>query len=327
MPWNQWCLMGIAISGLAHLRFLFLLPSYVRFEHPVTPQPLSLISTSGSRILMTKYKFDVLMKQTNSGNQRQPQQEHDAQSQQVQSPTLLHNPDSPSPQTKKSRIAILGLYNSGSTALANILSILGVDMGDVNWAYEDTSMVSFLSAAWDEPYGNPKIYSPEQRVQRLHDWMMSREDSTNSTQVGLKHPLLSLSAPDALAAWGNDTLFVWAHRPLSKSIAGLNRRQWFAPAHLSKAHGDQQRANIQTKLWRALRAFFECGPDGGDGDGAAAADVAGCRAHRPLVVSYAALLKDAHGEVQKIADALGLHPTEDAIARAEDLILSYSGSR
>jgi hypothetical protein len=150
------------------------------------------------------------------------------------------------------------------------------------------------------------------------------EASTNSSAFGLKHPLLSLSAPDVLAAWGNETTFVGAHRPLAESIAGLNRRGWFdaTPGALDGVDANKLRADLQTKLWRSLRAFFQCGPesDGGTGPGAAATDAAGCRAHRPLVVSYAALLRDAPGVVRRIAGALGLSPTEVALARAVSVV-------
>ena len=186
-------------------------------------------------------------------------------------------------------------------------------------------MVSFLSTAWNEPWGNPKTFRQEQRVQRLRDWMVNQEASTNSSVFGLKHPLLSLSAPDVLAAWGNETMFVWAYRPLAESIAGLNRRAWFDYTP-GAPDSNKLRADLQTKLWRSLREFFECGPESAGGSGAdaavakAAADAAGCRAHLPLVVSYAELLKDAPGVVRRIAGALGLHSTEEEIAKAVTMV-------
>jgi hypothetical protein len=240
----------------------------------------------------------------------------DASVEAVDSALLLRKaPEDSLGQRKRSRIAIVGLYNSGSTVVADVLSALGVHFGRTSWANEDESMATFLAKAWDEPWGNPKIFSHEQRVQRLHDWMVEQEASTSSMLVGLKHPLLSLSGPDLLSAWGNDTTFVWAHRPLNESIAGLNRRSWFDYT-VGMAEANKLRADFQTKLWRSLRAFFECGPDGGGDPGAAEADAAGCREHRPLVVSYADLLGDADGVVRRIAGALGLDPSEEEISRA-----------
>ena len=216
---------------------------------------------------------------------------------------------------RRNRIAVVGLYNSGSTAVAGVLSSLGVHFGNTSWAYEDESMASFLAKAWDEPWGDAKIFSHEQRVQRLRDWMVNWEASTNSTLLGLKHPLLSLSGLDVLTAWGNETTFVWAHRPLKESIAGLNRRSWFDYT-VSTPEANTLRAQYQTKLWRSLRAFFECGPDGSDDPGAAAADAASCRAHRPLVVSYSELLRDPDEVVLRIANALGLDRSAEEISNA-----------
>ena len=94
-------------------------------------------------------------------------------------------------------VAIVGLYNSGSTAVAGVLFSLGVHLGNVTWAFEDRQMGTFLSTAWDEPRGNPK-FSQEQRVQRLREWIVVQKASTKRMITGLKHPLLcrdSISLP------------------------------------------------------------------------------------------------------------------------------------
>jgi hypothetical protein len=129
-------------------------------------------------------------------------------------------------------------------------------------------------------------------VQHLRDWMTSQETSTRSTHVGLKHPLLSLSASDALAAWGNDdTLFVQAHRPLSKSIDGSHPQM--------------------------------CGSDGGDSDGR--------RGWLSRALAAGGELRGAgHRRARRGAagrGALGLHPTEDEIAMAAAMISTHGGSR
>eukprot|EP00291_Cryptomonas_curvata_P027188 CAMPEP_0172158386 /NCGR_PEP_ID=MMETSP1050-20130122/4342_1 /TAXON_ID=233186 /ORGANISM="Cryptomonas curvata, Strain CCAP979/52" /LENGTH=389 /DNA_ID=CAMNT_0012827769 /DNA_START=120 /DNA_END=1286 /DNA_ORIENTATION=+ len=164
------------------------------------------------------------------------------------------------------RIAVVGLYNSGSSALARLLAVLGVHMGTHrNWAAEELSMTKFLGTAWNEPWGLERRFRPEQRVQRLRKWVIREERAARGAPVGFKHPLLSLSAADALAAWGNGTAFVWAHRPLAESIERLHRRGWWRRLpNMTDARAHEVRADLQTKLWRSLRAFFECGPDGGD---------------------------------------------------------------
>jgi hypothetical protein len=145
----------------------------------------------------------------------------------------------------------------------------------------------------------------------------NQERAARGAPVGLKHPLLSLSAPDVLAAWGTGTVFVWAHRPLAESIERIHRRGWWRRLpNMTDALAHEVRADLQTKLWRSLRAFFECGPDGGDAPGAAAADAASCRAHRPLLVSHAALLSDPRGEVDRVVRGLGLRPTAEQVEAA-----------
>ncbi len=202
--------------------------------------------------------------------------------------------------------------------MARLLAALGVHMGSNKDRFgEERPIADFLRIAWDEPWGEAKRVTAPQRAQRLRKWMRNQERVADGAPVGLKHPLLSLSAADALAAWGNCTAFVWAHRPLAESIERLHRRGWWRRLpNMTNALAHEVRADLQTKLWRSLRAFFDCGPDGGDDPGAAEADVASCRAHRPLLVSHAALRADPRGEVERIVRALGLRPTAEQVEAA-----------
>jgi hypothetical protein len=203
------------------------------------------------------------------------------------------------------RIAVVGLYNSGSSVLVEVFALLGVQMGDITWTYEDRWMAKFLRDAWNEPRGIATRLGPQHRVHRFRRWIEKMENRSRGRPVALKHPLLSLSAPDVLEAWGNETLFVWAYRPLNESIHGLRKRGWFANSS----------APLQTKLWRALHDFFDCEPAEGGNPGRrpqtaaaapAAAGVPRCRAHRPLVVNYADLLVNPEGYVRRLAQGLGL---------------------
>jgi hypothetical protein len=225
------------------------------------------------------------------------------------------------------RIAIVGLYNSGSSAVAHLLAALGVHMGaHANWAAEESDMSKFLRTAWGEPWGLERRFRPEHRVQRLRTWMILEERVARGKPVGFKHPLLSLSAADALAAWGNGTAFVWAHRPLAESIERLHRRGWWRRLpNMTNTLVHKVRVDLQTKLWHSLRAFFECGPDGGDDPGAADADAASCRAHRPLLVSHAALRADPRSEVERIVRALGLLPTAEQVEAAVATVKKRGG--
>lgn len=151
------------------------------------------------------------------------------------------------------RVAVLGLYNSGSTVLAGMMHRLGLNMGapffassdddaDNNY-YEPRDLSARLRRWWREP----EMLAAEPRAARvayLSAWA-ERTESLRAGRACAKHPLLSLSAPDLVEAWGSDTAFVWAYRPLEDSVRGLVRRGWF--------RGHEREA--QRALWDALHAF------------------------------------------------------------------------
>ena len=153
------------------------------------------------------------------------------------------------------RIAVLGLYSSGSTAIAGMLHRLGVNLGAPFWrSTGDASSVNFyepydlnwhLRRWWDEPKLK-RCVTREYRVEVLAAWAMLQA-AISPKPIGAKHPLLSLCGGDLLDAWGAETQFVWAWRPLTDSIASLQRRGWFAGYETS----------VQEQLWNALSEFEE----------------------------------------------------------------------
>lgn len=96
-------------------------------------------------------------------------------------------------------IAVLGLYNSGSTALAGALHRLGVDMGAPFWRdsddrsprnyYEPWDLSCRLRSWWDEPEAREAV-NQATRVAYLRDWR--RRAGRCPGPAGAKHPLLSL---------------------------------------------------------------------------------------------------------------------------------------
>jgi hypothetical protein len=156
------------------------------------------------------------------------------------------------------RVAVLGLYNSGSTAVAGVLHRLGVNMGPPFWAssrdgaadnyYEPHDLAWHLRRWWHEPE-LAEHAAAEHRVRFLRCWA-DLQEAAGPAPVGAKHPLLSLCGPDLVAAWGPGTAFVWAWRPLAESVAGLKRRGWFAGSEWS----------LQGRLWDALAAFERTHP-------------------------------------------------------------------
>lgn len=151
------------------------------------------------------------------------------------------------------RIAVVGLYNSGSTALAGMLHRLGANMGRPYWGnsdpnsrdnfYEPYDLSWHLRNWWNEPQIEVRVDAAH-RISFLKHWIELQE-CLGSSAVGAKHPLLSLCIGDLVDAWGVETRIVWSYRTLTESIAGLTKRGWF--------RGYEQQ--IQQHLWGALQTF------------------------------------------------------------------------
>ena len=109
---------------------------------------------------------------------------------------------------ERTRIAVLGLYRSGSTVVAGVLHHLGVDMGAPFYGgyYESDWLSKQLRLWWDEPRLQEKVAQAE-RVRVLAQWMRQREEA-GARLIGMKHPLLCLSAEDLVKAWGEHTRFI-----------------------------------------------------------------------------------------------------------------------
>ena len=149
------------------------------------------------------------------------------------------------------RIAILGLYNSGSTALAGMLFRMGVNMGPPYWAdsrpdsasnfYESYDLSWHLRNWWTEPDLVERV-AAARRIRFLQLWVQLQE-SVGFRVVGAKHPLLSLCVSDLVVAWGAAARFIWSYRPFDESVSGLKRRGWF--------EGHEHR--VQLRLWESLQ--------------------------------------------------------------------------
>lgn len=148
------------------------------------------------------------------------------------------------------RFAVLGLYNSGSTAIAGMLHRMGVNMGPPFFVnsddaspdnhYEPRDLSHRLRQWWDEPLLIERA-AAWRRVYYLKRWI-KRQERNGGPIVGAKHPLLSLCGEDLCKAWGESTPLIWCYRPLADSISGLVRRGWFKG----------REAEMQQRLWQAL---------------------------------------------------------------------------
>lgn len=178
------------------------------------------------------------------------------------------------------KIAVLGLFNSGSTIIAGVLDKLGVNMGQPYWYnhYESLVLKNHLVKWWNEPELTERV-SREHRIYEFRKWLRAQE-SQDSAAIGVKHPFLCLSGDELKEAWGEDTRFIWAHRPLEDSIERLVKRQWYGDPVI-----------LQTNLWRPLKEFFST------------------TAH--LKIEYMAMRRDSRGEIDRIIDYLCLSTTDE----------------
>lgn len=154
------------------------------------------------------------------------------------------------------RVAVVGIYRSGSSFWAGCLHHLGVDMGGPFWEndienhpdnhYEPWDLSIDLRAAWNEPQCDP-VWESERRVRTLREWIVNRE--TTHAVCGAKHPLFCVALPDVLAAWGDDTVIVHAYRPLEESVDSLLRTTFPWP--------ELEMYRVEHKLWRAAKLNFE----------------------------------------------------------------------
>jgi hypothetical protein len=191
--------------------------------------------------------------------------------------------------TERGRIAVLGLYRSGSTAIAGALHRLGVAMGEPFWCdyYEPQWLSQELRRWWNEPYVRECMPRP-QRVFVLAEWINALE-RTGVPWVGAKHPLLSLCGEDVLEAWGCQTRFIWSYRPVQDSIRSLTSLRWFPNPE-----------SLQGILWAEVTRF--------------------CEKHEHLRVEFDHLVSDPAGEIRRILCWLRMTPDEERLRSAIDFV-------
>ena len=190
---------------------------------------------------------------------------------------------------KPTRIAVLGVYRSGSTAVAGALHHLGVDMGAPYFEgfYESAGLSKQLRKWFDEPRLVEKVSSAK-RVRVLADWIRERE-AGGASWVGMKHPLLSLCGEDIVQAWGAETKFIRCCRPLDDSIDSLKR--------LGRSVDG---AHLQGTLMTALDKFFA--------------------GRKHLAIEFADLMSNPRREVERLVQYLQIEADEAKIQAAVSFI-------
>lgn len=188
------------------------------------------------------------------------------------------------------RVAVLGLYRSGSTAVAGALHHLGVDMGAPFFEgyFESAELANALRCWWDEPRLRARVPQAD-RVAALSDWVRHRQQC-GSDWLGAKHALLSLCGDDLLRAWGRDTRFIWSYRAFEQSVASLEQVGWW--------RGSEE---VQRKLWTELHRFFS--------------------SQDHLRIDYAQMSADPRGQIERIIEFLDLQPSADQLSAALQFVV------
>lgn len=188
------------------------------------------------------------------------------------------------------RSAIIGLYNSGSSAISEVVEKLGADIGRPLWGpfFESYKLKQKLVSWWNEPALLESV-SKDERVAYLRLWAIYHEAS--SRVVCAKHPLLCLSAVDLDAAWGPAYKAIRASRPLEKSIERLTARGWFAEPE-----------RMQRVLHKASEEYFS--------------------SKEHLIVDYDDLLANPLDNTRRIAKYLELDSSEANLQKAACAIRS-----
>jgi hypothetical protein len=196
------------------------------------------------------------------------------------------------------RVAVLGLYRSGSTAVAGVLHHLGVDMGEPFFGgyYESEWLSEQLRLWWNEKGDlEEKVARPE-RVKVLSRWMQEREQR-GARWVGMKHPLLSLCGEDLIEAWGENTRFIRCCRPLEESVSSMKTGMKF------RGDADLRQRTLLKELDRFLQG----------------------RPHLQIV--FAEMMANPERQVRTIVDFLGMTPEPAKVASAVQWIAPGSKAK
>ena len=207
------------------------------------------------------------------------------------------------------RIAVLGLYNSGSSAIAQMLHHLGVDMGGPPWweldderdidrnHWEPRDLQSKLASWIREPALSLQV-SPQTLVAGLKSWIEGREAlgrSRGFVDFGAKHPLLARSPRLLKEAWGDETLFLWCYRDLETSIQKLETRM--PPFDHFVGHELDAQETLWVQLFYYSSKFNMCKLD------------------------WDKVLREPEQTARELADLLTKKPTETQILKATACIV------
>jgi GR25 family glycosyltransferase involved in LPS biosynthesis len=189
-------------------------------------------------------------------------------------------------------VPILGLHSSGSSCLAGVVHALGIHLGNVlNGNFEPNFMHHNLCRAMQEHIWSTQILP--QNLGWLEGWVNSRKAEAKRKHVlaGAKHPLMLVSVDQLINAIGDNSKIIFSERPLEDSIRSMikrgQRQRIKQPPEVLEAH--------QRWLWKHKEEVAEAFPE-------------------HLRIDYYEVLENPVREAEKIAEFLGVVPSEEVLS-------------
>jgi hypothetical protein len=198
-------------------------------------------------------------------------------------------------------VAVMGVHRPGASCLAGVLQHLGVHLGGPPGGFEPTARFedAGLAALCEEAYPFPGTKLEVPRAQllyrlRSHVERMTIEAARAGKVAGGKYPQLCAMGPLLAQACGRGLRIVAIDRPLQECIDSLKVRSRFPEAWLCASDADAHA--VQAWLDRERRAFLAT--------------------HDHVVVGYGDLCAHPRREIERLASALRLAPTDDQVEAA-----------
>ena len=223
-------------------------------------------------------------------------------------------------------IIVLGSARSGTSMTAGLLSILGVDMGNVRPSdpmnargyFEDFDFLKIISSIFQESEPGSDGFSPPahekimaagaQYEERINMLLHKRYNDANGGLWGWKSPTTCFVAELVLPHLVEPRIIIVLRHPLdiANSIVEYTSSRWKSYKPLSQI----QALEIANKFYGRI---YEV-----------------CHSHAHLnvhIVSYEDIVSDTRRELAGIADYLGVTPTTLQLRNAEKYVVGKKGMK
>lgn len=203
-------------------------------------------------------------------------------------------------------VAVVGNYSGGTSAVAGILHMLGISMGEhfepadstnVNGNFEAQGLAELCRRCYAEPWLTERLDATA-RTRLLRIWASERCDRLRGTGhwCGGKHPLLSFMIPELSSAWNSPSI-ISVERDREATLNSLLRRNWKWPVESCMLVTDQLR------LARAQSLTATELPH--------------------LILDYEDVVADVRSAISKICQFLQFYPSPEAISKAIGFVTNH----